>query len=69
MIFTTVEPNTLGTLEPNDRFRFDNDTDTYYFIGNYGVGGFVCWNDTKKQRKVIKDFNYLDYVKIKTHKF
>jgi hypothetical protein len=52
-MITVTQPNTIGTLVANDKFNFENDTDIYYFIGNYGVSGFVFWNDTKKVRRTI----------------
>ena len=65
MILTTAKPNTLGSLKENDKFKFDNDPDTYYFIGNYGISGFVMWNDSKKQKRSIRNFTHSEYVKIK----
>ena len=64
----TVQPNTLGTLNPNDKFEFENNTDTHYFIGNYGVSGFVSWNNIKKKVVTIKNLNYDEYLNLKIHK-
>jgi hypothetical protein len=64
-MITTVQPDTIGTLVTNDKFNFENDTDTYYFIGNFGINGFVFWNDAKKIRKVMYIMGYDTYSKIK----
>ena len=66
-MITVVQPNTLGTLKSNDKFKFEGDDSSYYFIGNYGVGGYVYWDDKNKKVKTIVRNNYDEYLKTKVY--
>ncbi len=57
-MIAAIQPATLATLQPSDRFHFDGDPDTYYFIGNFGISGFVSWNETQHQRRIDTSLNY-----------
>lgn len=61
-----TQPNRLGTLNPNDKFKFEGDDKPYYFIGNYGISGFVYWDDNDKKIITIPyNLNWENYLKIK----
>ena len=49
--------NILFSLKPNEKFKFENDSDEYYFISNYIVY-YMMWNDTKKQVRKIPNHIY-----------
>ena len=61
-----IKPNTIGILEPNDRFKFEGDNDVYYFVIH--AHNYVCWNDTKKERKILELNSRSAYDQIIVHK-
>lgn len=59
-MISTIIPNTLGSAKPNDKFKFENDKDIYYFI-SLEHWAFILWNDTKKQRVTLQTkFYYIN---------
>ena len=41
------EPSVLGSLEADDKFRFEGDMDIYVFVSESKVS-FITWNKTKE---------------------
>jgi hypothetical protein len=59
-----AEPNTLGYLNPNDKFKFEGSEENYYFI-THQINGFYIWDDRKKQTIILNPKTETEYNKLK----